>query len=71
MQNQLISATMPEHPKQNNSEELKQQITVLSEWRSKAIVQLEYFRIACTLYNFYDAKNIMELLTAPPPGSEN
>ena len=44
------------------TEELQMQVRNLSEWKHKAIVQLEYFRLACSLYNFYDTDNINKLL---------
>lgn len=43
-------------------EKLEEQLTVLTEWKLKAIVQLEYFQTACKLYNFCDADEVSELL---------
>ena len=41
---------------------LEEKITSLIEWKRKALVQLEYFRLACSLYNLCDVKDINELL---------
>lgn len=45
-----------------NAEELKDQITVLAQWKQKAVVQLQYFQTACSIYHFCDANQVDELL---------
>lgn len=47
-----------------NNEDLQQQLVLLTEWKNKAIVQLEYFRCACRLYNFCEVDKVNELLKA-------
>lgn len=44
------------------AEELKEQLTHLAEWKSKAKVQLEHFRSACSLYKFCEIDDLNELL---------
>jgi hypothetical protein len=38
------------------------QLQELLEWKQKAKVQLEYFKMACTLYNLCNTERINELL---------
>ena len=47
---------------QVNNKTLQEQVAALIEWKHKAKVQLEYFRLACTLYNLCNTENINELL---------
>lgn len=47
---------------QEVTEDRERSIKALTEWKLRALVQLEYFRTACTLYNFCDASEINKLL---------
>jgi hypothetical protein len=56
------SQSYQEPGKHLQPEELQEQLMVLTEWKSKAKIQLEYFRYACRLYNLCDSCEVSELL---------
>jgi hypothetical protein len=55
----ILPAERAEHAR---NQLLEEQVKNLIEWKKKAIVQLEYFRTACTLYNFCEAGELNKLL---------
>ena len=59
---ETTSQTYQEPGKYMKPEELQEQLMVLNEWKSKAKIQLEYFRYACRLYNLCDSNEVNQLL---------
>ena len=59
---ETTSQTYQETAKYLKPEELQEQLIELTEWKSKAKVQLEYFRYACRLYNLCDSNEVNQLL---------
>lgn len=53
-----------------NAIELEKQVIELSEWKQKAMVQLEHFKTACILYNFCDLHELNRLLNAKNGSTE-
>ena len=63
MKNETLQPDMMEvsnHPPYD--EKLQEQLMQLHEWKNKAKVQLEYFRMACNLYNLCDTNTLNDLL---------
>ncbi len=47
----------------NDKAQLEAQVAMLTEWKHQAREQLEHYRIACSIYNFCDARQLHELLS--------
>lgn len=64
MKNESVQIEMMEVSKQHHhyNENLQQELMQLNEWKNKAKVQLEYFRMACNLYNLCDTNTLNDLL---------
>lgn len=45
-----------------HKQQLEEHVAVLTEWKRKATLQLEYFRDACVIYKLCDVDKVNELL---------